>query len=191
MVECRSHRKYLRWDLRCAWIIVNTVVRFTVRFTIIQANCKSHRKHLRWFLRCAFIIVNIGVKFTIIFKIIHAERKSYRKYLRFTLCMRYRKYLRWDLRSACIIVKIYAPKNVICFTQIFSFMDPYSINSFFVQCFFTSLVFYGMNVSTWRRQVCKFQIIRLYIHRSADKILESTSRCEQTQVREGVQKIYF
>ena len=98
--------------------------------------------------------------------------------MRFTLCMRYRKYLRWDLRSACIIVKIYAPKNVICFTQIFSFMDPYSINSFFVQCFFTSLVFYGMNVSAWRRQVCKFQIIRLYIHRSADKILESTSRCE-------------
>ena len=108
--------------------------------------------------------------------------------MRFTLCMRYRKYLRWDLRSACIIVKIYAPKSVIFFTQIFSFMDPYSINSFFVQCFFTSLVFYGMNVSAWRRQVCKFQIIRLYIHRSADKILESTSRCEQTQVREGVQK---
>ena len=45
-----------------------------------------------------------------------------------------------------------------------------------------------MNVNAWRRQLCNFRIIRQYIHGFADKILESTSRCEQTQVKEGVQK---
>ena len=26
--ERKSHRKYLRWDLRCSWVIVNIIVFF-------------------------------------------------------------------------------------------------------------------------------------------------------------------
>ena len=55
----KSDRKYLRWDLRSTWIIVNIIVNFWSKFTIIWAERKSHRKYLRWDLRSTRIIVNI------------------------------------------------------------------------------------------------------------------------------------
>ena len=58
-----SHRKYLRWELHYAFIIVNLTVNFKPIFTIIQAQRKSNRKYLRWDLRRAWIIVEINVNF--------------------------------------------------------------------------------------------------------------------------------